>query len=484
MRWAITVLFSGLIFLVGCEIDKIPVTTSSEEALKDFITGRDLIEKIRQQEAQPYLEKAISEDPDFALAHLYLAFTQTSKQSQLEGIAKAKSLIDKVSEGERLCILAFDANIYGYGKKQEAYLQALVENYPNDEHALNFLGSYYSEQHELEKAIVYFKRAIQSNPNHPNSYNLIGYAYRYMNNYPAAEESFKKYIKLNPDDPNPYDSYAELLLKMGEFEVSIETYEKALEMDPNFAPSHFGIASNLIYLREYNKARNQLKRLSRIAINDAQRRTAILGCAVVYIAEGDFETGLTEIDKLDALAASISDTVAIVQNQFLKASVLLEFGKLDDSRDKLILANKIIDSANFSDDLRNNFQRRYLYNLTRLMVEKSQINQAKKYAGELSEVLKKNDNPILMTYNHSLSGIIALAEKDYDRAITKLNQSNLEDPYNQYRLAMAYQAKGEKESAIEKYEEVLKYNGLVGIVYVIIRQRAEQQLIRLKAFDS
>jgi tetratricopeptide (TPR) repeat protein len=118
------------------------------------------------------------------------------------------------------------------------------------------------------------------------------------------------------------------------------------------------------------------------------------------------------------------------------------------------------------------------------MVEKSQINQAKKYAGELSEVLKKNDNPILMTYNHSLSGIIALAEKDYDRAITKLNQSNLEDPYNQYRLAMAYQAKGEKESAIEKYEEVLKYNGLVGIVYVIIRQRAEQQLIRLKAFDS
>ncbi len=483
MRWAITLLFSGLIFLVGCEIDKIPVTTSSEEALQDFITGRDLIEKIRYQEAQPYLEKAISKDPDFALAYLYLAFTQTSKQSQLAGIAKAKSLIDKVSEGERLCILAFDASIYGYGKKQEAYLQALVENYPNDEHALNFLGSYYSEQHEFEKAIVYFKRAIQNNPNHPNSYNLIGYAYRYMNNYPAAEESFKKYIKLNPDDPNPYDSYAELLLKMGEFEVSIETYEKALEMDPNFAPSHFGIASNLIYLREYNKARNQLQRLSRIASNDAQRTTAILGCAVVYIAEGDFETGLTEIDKLDTLAASISDTVAIVQNQFLKAVVLLEFGKLDDSREKLILANKIIDSSNFSNDLRKNFQRRYLYNSTRLMVERGEIKKAKEYASELNEVLKNNDNPILMTYNHSLSGIIALAEQDYDRAITELKQSNLEDPYNQYRLALAYQAKGEKESAIEKFEEVLKYNGLVGIVYVIIRQRAEQQLIRLKAID-
>jgi tetratricopeptide (TPR) repeat protein len=484
MRWAISILFSIFIFLVGCENDKVPITTSSEEALQDFITGRDLIEKVRHQDAKEYLERAILKDPEFALAHLYRAFTKTSNQLQLEEIAKAKSLIDKVSEGERLCILAFDAGIYGYGKKQEAYLQALVENYPKDERALNFLGSYYSEQHELDKAIVYFKRAIQNNPNHPNSYNQIGYAYRYMNNYSAAEESFKKYIKLNPDDPNPYDSYAELLLKMGEFEVSIETYEKALEMNPDFAPSHFGIASNLIYLREYNKARNQLKRLSRIAVNDEQRRTAILGCAVVYLAEGDFETGLNEIDKLDVLAKSNSDTVAMVQNQFLKAEVLLEFGKLDDSRDKMILANKIIDSANFSDDLRNNFQRRYLYNSTRLMVEKSQINQAKEFAAELSKVLKKNDNPLLMTYNHSLSGIIAFAEQDYDKAIAELKQSNLEDPYNQYRLAMVYQAKGEKESAIEKYEEVLKYNGLVSIVYVIIRQRAEQQLIRLKAFDS
>ena len=270
---------------------------------------------------------------------------------------------------------------------------------------------------------------------------------------------------------------------MGEFEVSIETYERALEMDPDFAPSHFGIASNLIYLREYNKARNQLKRLSRIAINDVQRRTAILGCAVVYIAEGDFKTGLNEIDKLDVLAESNSDTVAMVQNQFLKASVLLEFGKLADSQDKLIFANKIIDSANFSIDLRQNFQRRYLYNLTRLMVEKGQIKQAKEYASELNEVLKNNDNPLLMTYNYSLSGIIALAENDYNRAITEFKQSNLEDPYNQYRLAVAYQAKGEKESAIEKFEEVLKYNGLVDIVYVIIRQRAEQQLIRLKAVD-
>jgi tetratricopeptide (TPR) repeat protein len=484
MKWAISILFSGFIFLIGCENDKVPVTTSSEEALQDFIAGRDLIEKIRLEDAKEYLERAISKDPDFALAHMYLALTKTSHQLQLEGIAKAKSLIDKVSEGERLCILAFDASIYGYGKKQEAYLQALVENYPKDERALNFLGSYYSAQHESDKAIVYFKRAIQNNPNHPNSYNHIGYAYRYINNYSAAEESFKKYIKLNPDDPNPYDSYAELLLKMGEFEVSLETYEKALEMDPNFAPSHFGIASNLIYLREYNKARNQLKRLSKIAVNDEQRRTAILGCAVVHLAEGDFKTGLEEISKLDAMAKIKSDTVSLVRNQFLKAVVLLEFGKLEETLVKLNLANKIIDSANFSDDLKKVFQRRYLYNLTRLMVEKSQIKEAKEYAIELSKVLKKNDNPILMTYTHSLAGIIALAEQDYDKAIAELKQSNLEDPYNQYRLAMAYQAKGEKESAIEKFEEVLKYNGLVGIVYVIIRQRAEQQLVRLKAFDS
>jgi hypothetical protein len=41
-----------------------------------------------------------------------------------------------------------------------------------------------------------------------------------------------------------------------------------------------------------------------------------------------------------------------------------------------------------------------------------------------------------------LAGKIALAGKQYDEAITELQQSNLQDPYNLYRLAVGLSGQG------------------------------------------
>ena len=52
---------------------KIAVTTSSEEARKEFLAGRDLSEKLRITDSIAHFDKAISLDPDFALAELFRA---------------------------------------------------------------------------------------------------------------------------------------------------------------------------------------------------------------------------------------------------------------------------------------------------------------------------------------------------------------------------------------------------------------------------
>ena len=49
---------------------KIPITTKSEEAKKEFLQGRDLAEKLRAQESISHFDKAIALDPDFASAEL------------------------------------------------------------------------------------------------------------------------------------------------------------------------------------------------------------------------------------------------------------------------------------------------------------------------------------------------------------------------------------------------------------------------------
>ncbi len=73
------VLTIGALSLLQCSLpadkaEKIPITTSSSEALDLFLQGRDLAEKIRFQEALRYFQEAVEEDPNFAMAHLNLAF--------------------------------------------------------------------------------------------------------------------------------------------------------------------------------------------------------------------------------------------------------------------------------------------------------------------------------------------------------------------------------------------------------------------------
>ena len=99
------ILATGMMLLmcIGCGTQpegKIPVTTSSKEALSDFMEGRDLFERLRGQESLQHFENAISKDPDFAMAYLFSSFRiQLTKIALLVfhscycGLAKTKCAI-------------------------------------------------------------------------------------------------------------------------------------------------------------------------------------------------------------------------------------------------------------------------------------------------------------------------------------------------------------------------------------------------------
>src|SRR5215204_2554589 len=68
---------------------KIAVTTSSEEARKEFLAGRDLSEKLRNTDSIAHFDKAISLDPNFALAELNRANVSPSAKEFFEHLKKA-----------------------------------------------------------------------------------------------------------------------------------------------------------------------------------------------------------------------------------------------------------------------------------------------------------------------------------------------------------------------------------------------------------
>ena len=460
---------------------KIPVTTASEDARKEFLQGQDLAERLLIQDSIQHFDKALSLDPNFALAELSRANSSPTAREFFDHLKKAVSLADKASRGEKLLILGTEAGANGNAAKQKEYLEQLVAVHPNDERAHFNLGGYYFGQQDFTQAIEHYKKATELAPTYSPAYNILGYAYRQNADYANAEQAFKKYIELIPKDPNPYDSYAELLLKMGKFDESITQYRKALSVDPNFINSHLGISADLMYMGKPDEAAAELQKITDKARSDGERRLALLGMTVLDVDGGKMDKALEDMDKQYALGEKTNDVPAMAGDLQQKGIILVEMGKYDEGKGLFERALKMTQDSNLSQEIKDNAKRFHHYNIARVALGKKDYTTAKTEAEEFRKGVEAARNPVQAKQAHELTGIIALEEKDYDKAVAEFQQANQQNPYDLYRLCQAYQGKGDKEKAKESCMKAAGFNSLPQLNYAFIRMKAEKMGTGMKA---
>lgn len=481
---------SGLLLLTGLAIvaallagcaeqtsELVPITTNSSEARQAFLTGRDLHEKLRTMDSRPYFEEAIKLDPDFAMAHLEYSTAIGTNKGFFEHLNKAVLQLDKVSEGERLIILAFRAGSDNDQAGTQEYLQQLVELHPNDPRAVIRLANFYFGGQTYETAIRYYTRVSELDSTFSVPYNQIGYAYRFLGRYDDAEKAFKKYTELIPDDPNPYDSYAELLMNMGKFDESIEMYEKALAQNSGFNFSHVGIATNLCFKDEYDKARERIQTHMVDGTSDnAARRQGYAVIAFTYAFEGRFEEAIASLHNQYELAEETWDVGAMAGDLSLIGRVYIEAGQPDKARKVYKKALKLIENSELSKPVKHNAERAYLYQSARIAVLKMDMATAKAKARAYQKDAEALENNALLTSAHQLMAIIALEEKKYGRAIEELAQANQRDPYTHFRMMLAYQGLNDHERAKEMCQRVVDFNLVNSLSYAFVRNRAREIL--------
>lgn len=448
---------------------KIPITTSSEEARKAFLQGRDLNEKLLIQDSIAHFDKAISLDPNFALAELNRANVSPTGKEFFEHLKKAVSLADKASNGEKLLILGAEAGANGNPAKQKEYLEQLIAAYPNDERANFALAGYHFGQQDFPQAIQFYKKATELAPTFSSAFNLLGYAYRQNVDYPNAEAAFKKYIELIPNDPNPYDSYAELLLKMGKFDDSITQYRKALSIDQNFINAHQGIGMALLYKGNADEAAAEIQKITGKARSDAEHRTALFALTVVDVDSGKWAKALEDVDKQYVLGEKTNDVPGMTGDLQLKGNILLEMGKYDDAKTQYDKGLKMTEGSSLSQQIKDNASLFHHYNLARVALGKKDLATAKTEAEAFRKGAK---NTAQVRQAHQLTGLIALEEKDYDKAVGELLQANQQNPYDLYRLCQAYQGKGDASQAKEFCKRAANFNSLPGVNYAFVRLKA------------
>jgi tetratricopeptide (TPR) repeat protein len=453
---------------------KIPITTKSDEARKEFLEGRDLSERLLGQESLQHFDKAITLDPDFASAELARANNSPTAKEFFEHLKKAVSLANQASQGEKLLILANEAGANGVVEIQKEYLDQLVAAYPNDERAHFNAGGYYFGQQEIEQSIAHYKKATELAPNYSPAYNILGYAYRQQGDYASAEQAFKKYIALIPNDPNPYDSYAELLLKMGRFDDSLAQYHKALSIDSHFVPSHFGISADLMYQGKPEEATAELQKMADQARNDGELRTAYFGMAVVAADTGKLENAVQQMDREYAVAETKNDLAAMAADLQAKGNILAEMQKYDAAGQQFERSLHLVEGSSLSQEIKNNAKLLYHFNLAALAIGKKDLAAAKSHAEPFRQGAEATKNPAQLKQAHELAGRIALAGKDYDKAIAELEQANQQDPRNLYRLSQAYRAKNDRPKADEYGKKAAEFNPLPQLNYAFIRVKAQK----------
>jgi tetratricopeptide (TPR) repeat protein len=454
---------------------KIPITTSSEEARKEFLTGRDLSERLLAQESLPHFDKALALDPEFASAELARAVSSPTTKEFFEHQKKAVSLASKASNGEKLLIMANEAGANGVTEIQKEYLDQLVAAYPNDERAQFTLGNYYFAQQELDQALAHYKKATEIAPSYSQVYNLLGYCYRQKGDYANSEESFKKYVQLIPNDPNPYDSYAELLLKMGRYDESIAQYRKALSIDSHFNPSRFGISADYMYSGKPQEAAAELQTMAEQARNDGELRTALFGMAVLASDQGKFDQALAAIDKEFAVAEKKGDTASMAADLQAKARILEQMQKQDAAAKEFDRSLQLVENSNLSQELKNNATLQGHFNAASVAIGKKDLAAAKNHAEEFRKGAEARKNDAQLKQAHELAGRIALAEKDNAKAITELEQANLQNPQNLYRLSQAYRGNGDAAKAQEYLKKAAEFNSLPALNYAFIREKAQKE---------
>jgi tetratricopeptide (TPR) repeat protein len=460
--------------------ERIPVTTSSPEAREQFLKGQVLVDNLRLTDALPYFRKAVAADPDFALGHLYLAFSAPAVKDFFASLDRATALAPKASRGEQLWIASARAGAYGDGAGQLKALRDLVDLFPGDERARTLLGVAFFGQQDYIEGAKYLQQATDINPDFAPAYNQLGYAYMFTGRYPEAEKSFKRYTELLPHDPNPFDSYAEFLLSRGRFEESIAQYRKALSVNPQFVNSSMGIAANLMYENRHDAAREEVRGVLQRARNDGEKRFALFVLSVIDVDQEKIDDAVGNLEKEYAIAEKAGDGISMGADLLAMGNVLMHAGRAVEAKVRYDKSLAVTEGSRAAAEVKENARLAHHFNLSRVALAAGDLGTARREAAVFREGVEQKSNPFQMRQSHEIAGLIALAENDYARAADELQRANLRDATVLYRLALAYRGLGKPDAARDYCARAARFNSLPAYHFVFARKEAAKLLAELE----
>ncbi|MCX6835259.1 MAG: tetratricopeptide repeat protein [candidate division Zixibacteria bacterium] len=267
------------------------VTSHSIEAYKMYLKGIEFRQRMYFNESADCFLKAIAKDSAFAMAYYYLSLSFNPPMIQ-----KAVKYSSRATKREQMFIEARAAQVAGDTVQTLAILKSITEQSPDEKDAFFQLGEYYYVRRDYDRAIFYFKKCLMLDPLHRPSYNELAYCYEEDGQLSEALRTLDEYERVAPDEPNPLDSRGDILARNGRLKEAIDSYARAVKKEPSFYASKTKLYYAYLADGQYEQAEGIYR--------EWEAQCAKFGCANAYWAKanalifrGQYRDGLAWLDK-------------------------------------------------------------------------------------------------------------------------------------------------------------------------------------------